>query len=156
MLILNDMSRIRLADRKRIFSNLLMKPITKKVTVMTQARNVLGGELETCCASPMTGFYRDGKCSTGAGDVGSHIVCAQVTEEFLAFTKSRGNDLSTAVPAFDFPGLKPGDRWCLCASRWKEALDAGVAPPVVLSATHALAVEYVSLDELKQHAIDLA
>jgi hypothetical protein len=104
----------------------------------------------------MTGFYRDGKRSTGAGDVGSHIVCAQVTEEFLAFTKSRGNDLSTAVPAFDFPGLKPGDRWCLCASRWKEALDAGVAPPVVLSATHALAVEYVSLDELKQHAIDLA
>jgi uncharacterized protein (DUF2237 family) len=104
----------------------------------------------------MTGFYRDGKCSTGAGDVGSHIVCAQVTEEFLAFTKSRGNDLSTAVPAFDFPGLKPGDRWCLCASRWKEALDAGVAPPVVLSATHALAVEYVSLDELKQHAVDLA
>jgi hypothetical protein len=104
----------------------------------------------------MTGFYRDGKCSTGAGDVGSHIVCAQVTEEFLAFTKSRGNDLSTAVPAFDFPGLKPGDRWCLCASRWKEALDAGVAPPVVLSATHALAVEYVSLDELKQHALDLA
>jgi len=123
---------------------------------MTQARNVLGGELETCCTSPMTGFYRDGKCSTGAGDVGSHIVCAQVTEEFLAFTKSRGNDLSTPVPAFDFPGLKPGDRWCLCASRWKEALDAGVAPPVVLSATHALAVEYVSLDELKQHAIDLA
>jgi hypothetical protein len=104
----------------------------------------------------MTGFYRDGKCSTGVGDVGSHIVCAQLTEEFLAFTKSRGNDLSTAVPAFDFPGLKPGDRWCLCASRWKEALDAGVAPPVVLSATHALAVEYVSLDELKQHALDLA
>jgi len=156
MLILNDMSRIGLADRKRIFSNLLMKPITKKVAVMTQARNVLGGELETCCTSPMTGFYRDGKCSTGAGDVGSHIVCAQVTEEFLAFTKSRGNDLSTAVPAFDFPGLKPGDRWCLGASRWKEALDAGVAPPVVLSATHALAVEYVSLDELKQHALDLA
>ena len=150
------LTKAQLADRKRIFSNLLMKPITKKVTVMTQARNVLGGELETCCTSPMTGFYRDGKCSTGAGDVGSHIVCAQVTEEFLAFTKSRGNDLSTAVPAFDFPGLKPGDRWCLCASRWKEALDAGVAPPVVLSATHALAVEYVSLDELKQHALDLA
>ena len=142
--------------KKRIFSNLLMKPITKKVTVMTQAKNVLGGELETCCTSPMTGFYRDGKCSTGAGDIGSHIVCAQVTEEFLAFTKSRENDLITAVPAFDFPGLKPGDRWCLCASRWKEALDAGVAPPVVLSATHALAVEYVSLDELKQHALDIA
>ncbi len=88
--------------------------------------------------------------------MGSHIVCAQLTEEFLAFTKLRGNDLSTAVPAFNFPGLKPGDRWCLCASRWKEALDAGVAPPVVLSATHALAVEYVSLDELKQHGLDFA
>ncbi|PMB51543.1 hypothetical protein CEN39_14720 [Fischerella thermalis CCMEE 5201] len=120
---------------------------------MTQAKNVLGEPLEVCCTSPMTGFYRDGLCSTGAGDVGVHVVCAQVTEEFLAFTKSRGNDLSTPVPAFDFPGLKPGDRWCLCASRWKEALDAGVAPPVVLSATHASAVEYVSLDELKQHAL---
>ncbi|MBD2429789.1 MULTISPECIES: DUF2237 family protein [Fischerella] len=120
---------------------------------MTQAKNVLGKPLEVCCTSPMTGFYRDGLCSTGAGDVGVHVVCAQVTEEFLAFTKSRGNDLSTPVPAFDFPGLKPGDRWCLCASRWKEALDAGVAPPVVLSATHAAAVEYVSLNELKQHAL---
>lgn len=121
---------------------------------MTSARNVIGGELETCCTSPMTGFYRDGTCSTGAGDLGAHIVCAKMTKEFLAFTKSRGNDLSTPVPAFNFPGLKPGDRWCLCASRWKEALDAGVAPPVVLSATHASAVEYVSLDELKQHALD--
>jgi uncharacterized protein (DUF2237 family) len=120
---------------------------------MTQAKNVLGEPLEVCCTSPMTGFYRDGLCSTGAGDVGVHVVCAQVTEEFLAFTKSRGNDLSTPVPAFDFPGLKPGDRWCLCASRWKEALDAGVAPPVVLSATHAAAVEYVSLNELKQYAL---
>ncbi len=88
--------------------------------------------------------------------MGAHIVCAQVTEEFLAFTKSRGNDLSTPVPTFNFPGLKPGDRWCLCAARWKEALDAGAAPPVVLSATHALAVEYISLDELKQHALDFA
>ncbi len=120
---------------------------------MTQAKNVLGEPLEVCCTSPMTGFYRDGVCSTGAGDFGVHVVCAEVTEEFLAFTKSRGNDLSTPVPAFDFPGLKPGDRWCLCASRWKEALDAGVAPPVVLSATHASAVEYVSLNELKQHAL---
>ncbi|MCP6758074.1 MAG: DUF2237 domain-containing protein [Fischerella sp. CENA71] len=120
---------------------------------MTQAKNVLGEPLEVCCTSPMTGFYRDGVCSTGAGDFGAHVVCAEVTEEFLAFTKSRGNDLSTPVPAFDFPGLKPGDRWCLCASRWKEALDAGVAPPVVLSATHASAVEHVSLNELKQHAL---
>ncbi|NDJ16251.1 DUF2237 family protein [Myxacorys almedinensis] len=120
---------------------------------MTQGKNVLGGTLEVCCTSPMTGYYRDGVCSTGAGDVGIHVVCAQVTEEFLEFSKVRGNDLITPVPMFDFPGLKPGDRWCLCASRWKEALDAGVAPPVVLESTHAAAVEYMSLDELKQHAI---
>ena len=123
---------------------------------MTEARIVLGGKLETCCTSPITGFYRDGKCSTGAGDFGAHIVCAQLTEEFLTFTKSRGNDLSTPVLMFNFPGLKPGDRWCLCASRWKEALEAGVAPPVMLSATHALAVEHVSLHELQEHALDLA
>ncbi|MEB3180600.1 MAG: DUF2237 domain-containing protein [Nostocaceae cyanobacterium] len=121
---------------------------------MTEARNVLGGELEICCTSPMTGYYRDGKCLTGGGDFGAHVVCAQVTAEFLQHTKSVGNDLCTPVPMFDFPGLKPGDRWCLCASRWKEALDAGVAPPVVLSATHASALEYVSLAELKQNAID--
>lgn len=121
---------------------------------MSQSSNVLGTPLETCCTSPMTGFYRDGKCSTGAGDVGAHVVCAQVTEEFLKYTKSQGNDLSTPVPAFSFPGLKPGDRWCLCASRWKEALDDGVAPPVVLTATHASALEYVSLTDLKQHATD--
>ncbi|MFB2935357.1 DUF2237 family protein [Aerosakkonemataceae cyanobacterium BLCC-F154] len=121
---------------------------------MTGARNVLGGDLQTCCTSPMTGFYRDGKCNTGAGDVGAHIICAQVTEEFLTFSKARGNDLSTPVPAFNFPGLKPGDRWCLCALRWKEALDAGVAPPVILSSTHASAVEYVSLNELKANSLD--
>ncbi|HAG80382.1 MAG TPA: DUF2237 domain-containing protein [Cyanobacteria bacterium UBA12227] len=121
---------------------------------MTNATNVLGGELQICCTSPMTGFYRDGKCNTGGGDFGAHVVCAEVTEEFLAFTKSQGNDLSTPVTAFNFPGLKPGDRWCLCASRWKEALDAGVAPPIILSATHASALEYVSLAELKQHALD--
>ena len=119
-------------------------------------KNVLGGELENCCTSPITGFYRDGKCNTGGGDFGAHIICSQLTAEFLEFTKARGNDLSTPVPGFDFPGLKPGDRWCLCAARWKEALDAGVAPPVILSTTHALALEYVSLDELKQHALDLA
>ncbi len=118
---------------------------------MSSGKNVLGTPLETCCTAPMTGYYRDGMCSTGAEDTGVHVVCAQVTEEFLAFTKSRGNDLST--PMFNFPGLKPGDRWCLCASRWKEALDAGVAPPVVLASTHASALEYMTLDELKQHAI---
>jgi uncharacterized protein (DUF2237 family) len=121
---------------------------------MADARNVIGEPLKTCCTDPMTGFYRDGKCNTGGGDFGAHVVCAQMTEEFLVFTKAQGNDLSTPVPAFDFPGLKPGDRWCLCASRWKEALDAGMAPPVVLASTHASALEYVSLDELKQYAID--
>ena len=121
---------------------------------MTEASNVLGGKLATCCTSPMTGYYRDGFCNTGGGDFGAHVVCAQVTEEFLTFSKARGNDLSTPVPAYSFPGLKPGDRWCLCASRWKEALDAGMAPPVVLASTHASALEYASLDELKQHAID--
>lgn len=121
---------------------------------MSQANNVIGEQLELCCTSPMTGFYRDGKCSTGAGDLGAHVICAQVTEEFLEYTKLQGNDLSTPVPDFNFPGLKPGDRWCLCASRWKEAMDAGVAPPVVLSATHASALEYVSLSELKQYALE--
>ncbi|MEG5064315.1 DUF2237 domain-containing protein [Microcoleus sp. B3-A4] len=123
--------------------------------MVTEATNVVGGKLENCCTSPMTGYYRDGKCNTGGGDFGAHTVCAQLTEEFLQFTKSNGNDLSTPVPEFNFPGLKPGDCWCLCAPRWKEAMDAGVAPPVVLAATHALTLEYVSLDELKQHAADL-
>lgn len=121
--------------------------------MISRARNVLGEELQSCCTSPMTGYYRDGYCSTGAGDVGVHVVCAQLTEEFLEFTKSRGNDLSTPMPLYDFPGLKPGDRWCLCAARWKEALDAGVAPPVVLASTHAASLEYVSLSDLKQHAV---
>lgn len=103
----------------------------------------------------MTGFYRTGKCETGTNDSGRHVVCAQVTEEFLAFTKSRGNDLSTPFPVYNFPGLKPGDRWCLCASRWKEALDAGVASPIILAATHEATLEYVSLEELKEHALDL-
>lgn len=119
------------------------------------AQNVLGTELECCCTSPMTGFYRDGFCTTGGGDTGVHVVCAQVTEAFLAYTQSQGNDLSTPQPFFDFPGLKPGDRWCLCAARWKEALEAGVAPPVVLAATHASALEHVSLSELEQHALDI-
>lgn len=123
---------------------------------MTEARNVLGGTLETCCTSPMTGFYRDGVCNTGAGDFGAHVVCAQVTQEFLDYTKAQGNDLCTPAPAFNFPGLKPGDRWCLCASRWKQAFDDGIAPPVVLEATHASALEYVSLDDLKQHALKVA
>eukprot|EP00877_Chromochloris_zofingiensis_P013332 jgi/Chrzof1/8252/Cz03g03070.t1 len=116
-------------------------------------QNVLGGPLECCCTSPKTGFYRDGYCQTGPQDHGVHVVCAQVTAEFLDFTRAQGNDLSTPHPP-SFPGLKPGDRWCLCASRWKEAADAGVAPPVVLAATHAKALDHVSLDLLKDHAVD--
>lgn len=101
----------------------------------------------------MTGFYRDGYCSTGAGDLGAHVVCAEMTETFLTFSRAQGNDLSTPVPAYQFPGLKPGNRWCLCASRWKQALDAGLAPPVYLQATHASALEYVSLAELQAYAL---
>lgn len=119
---------------------------------MSDANNVLGSKLEVCCTSPMTGFYRNGNCDTGPEDSGIHVVCAQVTEEFLSFTKTKGNDLST--PSSSFPGLKPGDKWCLCASRWKEALDAGFAPPVILSATHVSALDYVSLEELKKHTLD--
>lgn len=124
---------------------------TEELT-MTEAKNVIDGQLESCCTSPMTGYYRDGFCRTGGQDFGVHVICAQVTAEFLEFTKSRGNDLSTPHPEYQFPGLKAGDRWCLCASRWQEALDAGVAPPVVLSATHARALEVVSLDDLKKNA----
>jgi uncharacterized protein (DUF2237 family) len=123
---------------------------------MAGEKNVFGGKLETCCTSPMTGFYRDGCCRTGPQDLGLHVICAEVTEEFLQFSKARGNDLSTPNPEYDFPGLKSGDRWCLCALRWKEALDAGVATPVILAATHELALEVVSLEDLKRHAIDLA
>ncbi len=118
---------------------------------MTQAKNVLGEPLQTCCTSPMTGFYRDGKCETGAQDLGTHVVCAEITDEFLAFTKSRGNDLST--PSFSFSGLKQGDRWCLCLSRWQEALEAGVAPPIILAATHEATLKSVSIEELQKYAI---
>ena len=117
------------------------------------AKNVLGTDLETCSRSPLTGFYRDGKCQTGREDFGLHVVCSEVTEEFLAFSRSRGNDLVTPNPEWGFPGLVPGDRWCLCVQRWKEALKAGVAPPVVLEATHPSALEFVSLEELQQHAV---
>ena len=120
---------------------------------MSTIKNVLGEELKVCCTAPMTGFYRDGNCRTGAEDVGTHIVCAQVTEEFLQFSKSRGNDLITPVPVFNFPGLKPGDKWCLCVLRWLEALEAGVAPPVDLAATHIAALEFVDRKDLEEHAL---
>lgn len=115
--------------------------------------NVLGGALEACSFSPLTGYFRDGCCNTDANDRGTHVVCAKVTSEFLAFSLERGNDLITPRPEYRFAGLRPGDRWCLCALRWKEALEAGVAPPVVLAATHAKALELVSLEELRLHAL---
>jgi uncharacterized protein (DUF2237 family) len=118
------------------------------------ARNILGGELQSCSMDPLTGFFRDGCCNTGSGDVGVHTVCVVVNAEFLEFSKSRGNDLSTPQPQFGFPGLNPGDRWCLCAARWQEALEAGQAPDVVLEATHMASLEWVSLDDLSAHAVD--
>lgn len=121
---------------------------------MRPAKNVLGEPLQPCCFAPITGYERNGYCTTGPQDLGVHTVCAQMTGEFLRFSKARGNDLSTPVPAMRFPGLRPGSRWCLCAERWKEAHDAGVAPPVILSATHEAALVYVPLAALKQHAMD--
>lgn len=121
---------------------------------MPPAMNVLGQALQVCGASPQTGFFRDGYCHTGPSDTGSHVVCAQVTAKFLAFTKSQGNDLTTPALEFGFQGLQPGDHWCLCALRWKEALLAGVAPPVFLAATHEAVLRYVSLEDLLSHALD--
>lgn len=118
------------------------------------SRNVLGGELKSCSADPMTGFYRNGCCETGPHDVGMHTVCAVMTAEFLAFSAAVGNDLSTPRPDLAFPGLKPGDRWCLCAPRWKEALDAGMAPPVVLDACHEETLAIVPLGVLKDYAYE--
>jgi hypothetical protein len=119
-------------------------------------RNVLGEPLEDCSSRPMTGFFRDGCCNTAAEDVGSHTVCAVMTAAFLEFSKSRGNDLSTPIPQLGFPGLKPGERWCLCAPRWQEALDAGQAPRVALRATHEGALDHCALADLKRFAVDLA
>ena len=117
------------------------------------AKNVLGTPLQSCSTQPLTGFTRNGCCETGPEDTGSHTVCAQVTEEFLAFSQSRGNDLSTPRPEYGFEGLKPGDRWCLCAARWHEAAEAGFAPPVILEATHERALEIVSLGDLTYHEL---
>lgn len=122
---------------------------------MTMQLNALGTELEECGLDPVTGFLRDGNCSTGPQDLGSHTVCAIVDEAFLEYSRSTGNDLITPMPEYGFPGLKPGDRWCLCASRWKQAYEAGCAPPVCLRATHERALELIELDVLKQFARDL-
>ncbi|MDH3753127.1 MAG: DUF2237 domain-containing protein [Acidimicrobiia bacterium] len=117
------------------------------------AKNVLGTDLQSCSTDPMTGFYRNGCCDTGAGDDGVHTVCARVTAAFLAFSKEVGNDLSTPMPEHGFAGLQPGDQWCLCAPRWQEALEAGAAPGVVLEATHVGTLEWASLSDLRAHAV---
>ena len=120
------------------------------------SRNVFGEPLQPCSTAPLTGFFRNGCCDTSAEDVGSHTVCVVMTDAFLRFSKSRGNDLSTPLPESGFPGLKAGDRWCLCAPRWREAFEAGQAPLVVLRATHQGALDHCALEDLKRHAIDLA
>jgi hypothetical protein len=120
------------------------------------SRNVLGGPLESCSANPVTGFFRNGCCDTGPEDIGSHTVCVVVTDEFLRFSSQRGNDLSTPLPDYGFPGLKAGDRWCLCAPRWQEAFEADRAPRVVIRATHEGALHHCSLADLKSRAVDLA
>lgn len=121
----------------------------------TDQVNVLGDKLETCCTSPMTGWYRTGCCEVGGDDTGVHAVCAVMTDEFLAFSASVGNDLSTPAPQYGFPGLKAGDQWCLCASRWQEAYEAGRAPQVRLRSTNIVATEFCDVDALRRHAIDL-
>jgi uncharacterized protein (DUF2237 family) len=117
--------------------------------------SVFGRPLEPCSHRPKAGFFRDGCCNTSADDRGAHVVCAKVTAEFLAFSRATGNDLSTPAPQAGFPGLKPGDRWCVCAARWKEALEAGCAPPIYLASTHERVLEYVSFEALSAHALDL-
>ena len=123
---------------------------------MPSQLNVFGEPIEACSSRPVTGFCRNGCCDTGPDDPGVHTVCVRVTAEFLEYSRSRGNDLSTPMPAYGFSGLQPGDCWCLCAERWKEALADGMAPPVKLAGTHAKTLEYVSLDALKAYALDLA
>jgi len=122
---------------------------------VTEERNVLGGPLEECGTDPLTGFYRDGCCSSGPEDLGSHTVCAVVTSEFLAHQRSVGNDLTTPMPAYQFPGLRPGDRWCVVAVRWLQAYQAGAAAPVVLASTHERALDVVPLEALRSHAVDV-
>ena len=120
------------------------------------AMNVLGTTLVSCSYDPLTGYFRDGCCKTNETDAGSHLICARVTPEFLAFSSARGNDLVTPRPNYRFAGLKPGDRWCLCATRWAEALAAGVAPPVVLESTHASALRFVTMAQLEKHRFTAA
>ena len=121
--------------------------------IVTMSTNVFGQPLHSCCSDPATGFYRDGFCRTDAADAGQHTVCAVMTQEFLDYSRAQGNDLSTAVPAFGFPGLKAGDRWCVCVRRWAQALEASVAPPVILQATNQQALGVVAFDDLFAHAV---
>ncbi len=123
---------------------------------MATAKNVLGGPLQSCSTKPLTGFYRNGCCDTGAEDIGLHLVCTQVTAEFLAHQRAIGNDLSTPYPAYGFSGLRPGDRWCVCVERWKQSFEAGMAAPVVLEATHISTLEYVDLEDLQRLAVKQA
>jgi uncharacterized protein (DUF2237 family) len=128
---------------------------TPSASAERSGMSVLGRPLEPCSLRPKTGFFRDGCCNTSADDTGAHVVCTRVNAEFLAFSRASGNDLSTPAPQYGFPGLKPGDRWCLCAARWKEALDAGCAPPVFLACTHERVLDYVTFEELSGYALDL-
>lgn len=133
----------------KLFFTILLTTSAMAQNMSMPSKNVLGTTLKKCCDSPKTGFYRDGNCHTGPQDHGTHVACATVTKEFLEFTKSRGNDLMTARPEWDFPGLKPGDKWCLCALRWLEAKRAGVAPSIDLEATHEKMLEYAPIKDLK-------
>lgn len=119
-----------------------------------QAKNILGGDMQLCCLEPRTGFFRDGFCNTNHLDAGTHVICAVVTDAFLAFTRSQGNDLTTPIPEYGFPGLKAGDGWCLCALRWREAHDAGVAPPIKARSTHERALDFVDADTLAKYCVD--
>lgn len=148
--------KIRISIILPIFLSMLFNcgQTPPKDSAMTSAKNVLGTPLQLCCTDPMTGFYRDGICNTGRDDFGTHVVCAVMTAEFLDFTRNRGNDLCTPRPEYRFPGLKPGDGWCLCALRWKEAYDAGVAPLVRLASTHEKALEFIPLEALESHKVN--
>jgi uncharacterized protein len=151
------MTNIAFAQAKTVKKKKTASPnacLAMPSTTESASKNVLGTQLESCCTTTMTGFYRNGRCETGPNDAGVHVVCAQVTDAFLQYSKSKGNDLMTPFPAYGFPGLKAGDKWCLCASRWKEAYEAGVAPPIFLASTHENALMFVSLEALKKNAID--
>lgn len=137
------------ANSQCVPSEKLINKRTMENNTLSHGKNVLGSELQITGTKPVTGYYRDGFCTSGSDDKGIHVIAAVLTTDFLQFSKSMGNDLTTPIPAYGFPGLKANDKWCLCASRWKEAFDAGVAPPVILNATHEKALEFVTLEQLQ-------